>query len=92
MVLLIDIVLMGFQSPSANSALPQTLPLGSLGSVPWLVISASVLLKVLVEPLGEEPYQAPDSERFLALAIVPEVGVCRGEGSLDRAVSGWSFL
>ena len=44
-VQLIDTIVlpMGLQSPSAPSVLPLTLPLGSLGSVLWLWVFASVL-------------------------------------------------
>jgi hypothetical protein len=71
-VCLVDIVLlMGLQSPSAPSVLPLALPLGSLGSAQWLAVSSCICIgQVLVEPLREQPYQAPVSKCFLASAIV----------------------
>jgi hypothetical protein len=88
-VQLVDIVYpMGLQSPSAPSVLPITLPLGSLDSIQWLgVIICICTGQALVEPLREQPYQAPVSKCFLAPAIVSRSGVCRWDGSL-----GWPFL
>jgi len=48
--------------------------------------------QVLAELLRGQLYQAPVSKHFLASAIVLGFGVCRWEGSLDGAVSGWPFL
>ena len=69
---IVDIVLpMGLQSPSAPSVLPLALPLGSPGSVRWLTVSIYICIgQVLVEPLREQPYQAPVTKCFLASAIV----------------------
>ena len=94
MVQLVDIVLcVGLQTPLAPSVLPVTLMLGSLGLVRWLAVSMFIYIsQVLVEPLREQPYQAPISKHFLVSAIVWGFGVCRWDGSLGGAVSGWPFL
>ena len=72
MVQLVAIVLLtGLQSPSAPSVLPLALPLGLPGSVQWLAVNICICIgQVLVEPLREQPYQAPVSKHFLASAIV----------------------
>jgi hypothetical protein len=93
-VRLVDIVLsMELQSPSASSILSLAFSLGSLGSVQWLTVSICICIsQVLAEPLRGQPYQAPVSKRFLALTIVWGFSVCRWDGSLGGAVSGWPFL
>jgi hypothetical protein len=67
---LVNIVLLiGLQSPLGSSVLPLALPLELPGSVQWLAVSICIG-QVLVEPLREQPYQAPVSKCFLVSAIV----------------------
>jgi hypothetical protein len=94
-VQLVDIAVlpMGLQSSSAPSVLPLTFPLGSLDSVWLLAVTIWICIsQVLAETLRRQPYQAPDSKHFLASAIVSGFDVCRWNGSLGGAVSGWPFL
>jgi hypothetical protein len=91
MVWLIDSVVlpMVLQLPSAPSALPLALPLGSPGSVQWLAVSICICLShVLAELLRGQPYQAPVYKHILASAIVLGFDVCRWNGSLGEAVAG----
>ena len=79
----------GIAIPFNSFSLCLALPLGSPGSVWWLAVSICICIgQVLVEPLREQPYQAPVSKCFLASAIVLRFGVCRLDGSLGGAVSG----
>jgi hypothetical protein len=92
-VSLVDFVILpvGLQSPSAPSAL-LTLPLGSLDSVPWLVMSIWICIsQVLAEPFRGQPYQAPVCKHIFESAIVSGFNVCRWNGSLGGVVSGWPF-
>ena len=45
-----------------------------------------------VEPLREQPYQAPVRKHFLASAIVWGFGVFRWDGSPGKVVSRWPIL
>ena len=94
MVQLVDIVLpMGLQSPSAPLVLPLTLPLKSPCSVRWLAVSICICIgQVLAESLRGQLYQASVSKHFLVSTIVLGFSVCRWDGSLVEAVSGWPFL
>jgi hypothetical protein len=69
------------QSPSPPLVLPLASPLGSPCSVQWLAMSIYICIdQMLVDPLREQPYQAPVSHSFLATAIVSGFGVCRWDG------------
>ena len=94
MVQLVDIVLlMGLQSPSAPLVLCLALLLEFLDFVCCLAVSILFCIRqVLLEPLREQPYQAPVNKNFLVSAIVWGFGVCRWDGSLDGVFSGWTFL
>jgi hypothetical protein len=76
---------MGLQSPSAPSALPLTLPLGSPDAIQWLPMVSIYLSQVLAEPFREQLYQAPVYKRILSSAIVSVVGVYRwNDGAVSR--------
>ena len=94
MVQLVDTVLpMGLQSPSPSSVLPLALPLGSPGSVQWLVVHISILYWLGAgRPLREQPCQASVSRHFLGLITVLGFVVCRWDASLGGAVFSWSSL
>jgi hypothetical protein len=90
-VWLVDIVLpIGFQCPSAPSALPLALLLGSW----WLAVSICICIShVLVEPLREQPYQAPVSKRFLVkLSHQLSSVTLTGHHQLFPISQGTSFL
>jgi hypothetical protein len=94
-VWLVDIVdlPMELQTPSTPSVLPLTPPSGSPCSVQWMAVSICICIgQALAEPLRKQPYQAPASKCFLASTIVSGFGVCRWDGALGGAVSGWPFL
>ena len=76
MVQLGDIVLpMRLQSPQLLQSIAQLLHLGSQGSEQWLAVSIHICIgQELVEPLREQPYQAPDSKHLL-LGINNSVGI-----------------
>jgi hypothetical protein len=64
-----------------------------LCSVWWLAVSICICIgQVPAEPLGGQLYQDPVRKCFLASAIVSELGVCRWDGSLGGAVSGYPLL
>ena len=68
MVQLVNIVLpMGLQPPSAPSVLLLALPFRLSPMVGYICICIG---QVVVEPLMEQPYQAPTGKHFLASAIV----------------------
>ena len=95
MVWLVDIVVFfyGVAISFSFSVVLLTLPLGFLGSVQWLPVGICICFgQVLVEPITEQSYQAPVSKGFLASPIVSGFDVCRWDGSLGGAVSGWPFL
>ena len=80
---------MGLQTPSTSSVLSLTPPLQSPCSVRWLAASIHICIcQTLAEPLRGQPYQAPTSKSFLALAIVSMFGVYRWDESPGGAVSG----
>ena len=84
---------MELQTPSAPSVLALTPPLVSLYLVQCLAGCIHICIgQILAKPLREQLFQTPVSKLFLALVIVSEFGVCRLDGSLGRAVSGWPFL
>ena len=90
-VQLVDIVLLiGLQFPSALSVLPLALPLESLGSVRWLVLSISIYTcQMLVESLRNS------HTGLLKQALLQQVlgfGVCSWDGPLGGTASGWPFL
>jgi hypothetical protein len=88
-VRLVDALPMGLQTPSTSSVLSLTPPLQSPCSVRWLAASIHICIcQTLAEPLRGQPYQAPTSKSFLALAIVSMFGVYRWDESPDGAVSG----
>jgi hypothetical protein len=100
-VSLVDIVVlpMGLQNPSAPSVLALTSLLQSLCSLqPWcLAASVHICIGQALAGHGATPSQGTDNQTFvsrpfLTSAIVPEFGVCRWDGSLGGAVSGWAFL
>jgi hypothetical protein len=83
----------GVAVPFSSSVLPLALSLWSPGSVWWFPMSICICIsQVMVDPLREQPYQAPVSKHFLASAVVSGFGVCRWDGSLGGVVSGWPFL
>jgi hypothetical protein len=93
-VWLVDIVVLpiGLQIPSAPSVLTLTSLIGSLCSDQWLAVSTCICIsQALAQPLRELPYQAPVSKHSLASAMASVFGVCRWDGSLGRAVSGWAL-
>ena len=80
---------MGLQSPSAPLVLPLVLQLGSPGSYLWLAMSSCISIgQALIEPLREQPYQAPVFKCFLVSVIVWGVGVYRW----GVVITGWPFL
>ena len=88
---LVDIVRpMVLQFPSALSVLPLALPLESLGSVRWLVLSISIYTcQMLVESLRNS------HTGLLKQALLQQVlgfGVCSWDGPLGGTASGWPFL
>jgi len=92
---LVDIVVlpMELQISSAPSVLALISPLGSPCSVCCLAVYILICIgSALAEPLRGQLYQAPVSMHFLASAIMSGFGVCRCDGSLGRAVSGWPFF
>ena len=95
MVWLVDIIVlpMGLQFISAPSVISLTLPLGPQGSVQWLAVCICICIdQVMAESLRGELYHDPVSKHFLAPARVLGFGVCRRDGCLGGAVSGWPFL
>jgi hypothetical protein len=81
---------MGLQTPSAPSVLLLTLSLGPPCSIQCVTESICILLVRLWQSLSGE--RTPVSKLFLASAIMSRFGVCRWDGSLGGAVSGWPFL
>jgi hypothetical protein len=83
---------MRLQVPSAPWVLSLGFSLGTLCCVQWMAVSIHFCIcQALEEPLKRQLYQAPDSKLLLAYAIVSGFGVSIWYGSLDGAVSGWSF-
>ena len=64
------------------------LPMG----FPVLNLVLGCIGQALAELLRRQLYEAPVSKCFLESAIVSGFGVCRWDGSIDGAVSGWPFL
>ena len=92
-LVVIVVLPMGLQSPSAPSAFSLTPPLESPCSVQWLAASICICIgQALAEPLRKQLYQAPDSKHFVAPAIVSVFGGCIWGGAPGGAVSVWSFL
>jgi hypothetical protein len=91
--LVIIVLPMGLQTPSAPSVLYLISPSETLCSVQWLAASICLCIcQALAEPLRRPLYQAPVSKHFLAFAIVSGFGDCIWDGSPGGAVSGWPFF
>jgi hypothetical protein len=88
----IGVLPMGLQTPSAPSVLPLTPLLWSPFLVIWLAASIHICIGPALAELRVHLYQAPFSKCFLASTIMSVFGVCRWDGSLGGAVSGWPFL
>ena len=90
---LIVVLLMGNQIPSAPWVFSLAPPLGTLCSVQWLAENIHLCIgQALAEPLRRQLCQAPVSKHLLASTIVSGIGDCIWYGSPGRAVSGWPFL
>jgi hypothetical protein len=77
---LVDTAVLPMQSPSAPSAFPLTLPLGSPGSVQWLAVSICICLSEVLAELLRGHKKAVSGfclQAHLASAIVTGFGVYR---------------
>ena len=73
---------MGLSSPSIALVLALTLPQGSLTSVQWLTVSICIFLcQLLVDPLKEQPCQAPVFKHSITSVMMSGFGVCPRDGS-----------
>jgi len=87
------VVLMGLQTPSAQSLLSLTPLMGTPFSVQWLAVSIRLCIcHILAEPLRRQLYQAPVSRHLLASAIVSGFGVCSSlDPRVGQSLDGLSF-
>jgi hypothetical protein len=84
---------MNLQTHSAPSVFPLTPSLGSPGSVRWLASCIHICIgQSLAQTFKGQLYHASISKCFLELAVMSRFDVCRWDGSLGGAVSGWPFL